>query len=384
MFNLLNIKDMRFLTLFLAAAWLAGCSGSEAKSAEAADPAVVVTDTAVAEQKAAVSDTVTLTMAFMGDIMMGTTFPDSIHGTHLPAEGGKHLFDDARKVTERVDLAGGNLEGSFLDGPGRRRPMRNPKTYFVFRMPTAMVTNLTDAGFDFVGIANNHINDFGKPGRSSTMATLRGAGLPVVGLKDSCETAIIERKGLKIGVTQYGHGANNLDVTNLDELRRVVKALREKADIVIVSFHGGAEGTSYLHVPHKSETYVGENRGNVEAFAHAAIDAGADVVFGHGPHVPRAAELYRDHIIFYSLGNFCTPYRMGIVGATGLAPIAEVKIDRQGRFVGGKIHSLRQHKGIGPRFDSSHEAAKLIRKLSAEDFPKSPLVIADDGTLSRQ
>lgn len=250
-------------------------------------------------------------------------------------------------------------------------------------MPPEYVDNLVNAGFDFMGIANNHINDFGHPGRKSTMATLRGAGLPPVGLKGVCETAIIERKGLKIGVTQFGHGANNLDVTNLAELRRVVKELREKADIVVVSFHGGAEGKDQTHVPHRQESFVGENRGNVEAFAHAAVDAGADVVFGHGPHVPRAAELYKDRIIFYSLGNFCTPYRVSIADVSGYAPLAEVRVDGSGRFLDGKIHSFIQQRGIGPRRDRANNAARLMKRLSAEDFPSSPLVISADGRLTR-
>lgn len=355
-----------------------GCSSTTASAQSDTDSIFEMPD-----QMAEVSDTVTLSFAFMGDIMMGTTFPDSIHGTHLPKDGGRHLFDDARTVTERVDVAGGNLEGSFLDGPGKRRKMTNPKTYFIFRMPTKYVDNLVDAGFDFLGIANNHINDFGAPGRSSTMRTLRQAGLNVVGLKDSCETAIIERKGLKIGVTQFGHGANNLNVNDLTELKRVVSNLRKDCDIVVVSFHGGAEGTAYMHVTGKPEMYVGEKRGNVKEFAHAAIDAGADIVVGHGPHVPRAAELYKDRIIFYSLGNFCTPFRMGIVGATGYAPLAEVRVNKKGEFIGGKIHSLLQHKGVGPRFDEKHSAAHLIRDLSLKDFPESPLVIEHDGKLSR-
>lgn len=354
-----------------------GCGKSDAASHADSDS----TRTATTE-RTEVSDTTTLTFAFMGDIMMGTTYPDSIHGTHLPAEGGARLFDDTRTVTERVDVAGANLEGSLLDGPGQRRPMGNPSTYFIFRMPTEYVKNLLDAGFDFIGIANNHINDFGAPGRASTMRTLRNASLSYVGLKDSCETAVIERKGLRIGVTQFGHGENNMDVNNLDELKRVVTGLREKCDIVVVSFHGGAEGAAYLHVTGNPEIYVGEKRGNVREFARTAIDAGADIVFGHGPHVPRAAELYKDHIIFYSLGNFCTPYRMGTTGVTGYAPIAEVRIDRHGKFMSGRIHSLRQQRGTGPRFDNTHAAARLIRDLSAQDFPESPLVIAPDGTLT--
>lgn len=324
----------------------------------------------------------TLSLAFVGDIMMGTTFPDSIHGTHLPANGGRNLFDEAKDVLSRVDVACGNLEGIFLDGPGRRRKMTNPKTYFIFRMPPSYVDNLTAAGIDFMGMANNHVNDFGEPGRTSSMATMKKAGLAHAGLKGRCEIAVLERGGLKVALTQFGHGGNNLDVTDLDELRRVVKTMRDTADIVVVAFHGGAEGAAHQHVPFKMETYVGEKRGNVAEFAHAAIDAGADVVYGHGPHVPRAAELYKGHIIFYSLGNFCTPYRMGIRGVSGYAPIAEIKIDADGKFISGKIHSMIQQHGKGPRKDATNAAAKLIKKLSATDFPASPLVIADDGTLS--
>ena len=324
----------------------------------------------------------TVTVAFTGDIMMGTTFPDSIHGTHLPPDGGRHIFDDVREVISSADFAGGNLEGSFLNGPGKRRPMTNPKTYFIFRMPPEYVQNLLDAGYDFVGIANNHINDFGEPGRASTMQTLAEAGLAHAGLKNRCETAYVERGGVVFGVAQVGHGDNNVDVNDLDEVRRVVKQMRDSADIVILSFHGGAEGSGHTHVPGNLEYYVGEKRGDVKAVAHAAIDAGADVVFGHGPHVVRAAELYKGHVIFFSLGNFCTPYRMGIAGLTGHAPVAVVEIDMIGKFVGGKIHSFIQKRGLGPRRDSSNAAARQIRALSEQDFPESQLRIADDGVLS--
>lgn len=370
------------LLLFLAAlnTSCTGSNASESTSTITVDTSTVCTNDSTDIPAPAKADS--LTFSFVGDIMMGTTFPDSIHGTHLPKDGGRHLFDDCRDIFQRVDIAAGNLEGSFLNGPGKRRPMGNPKTYFIFRMPPEYVTNLTDAGFDFVGLANNHINDFGEPGRQSTMKTLRDAGLAHAGLKGKCETAYFTRGGHRIALTQFGHGANNLDVTDLDELRRVVKNMRDSADIVVVTFHGGAEGSAHTHVPFKTETYVGENRGNVALFAHTAIDAGADIVVGHGPHVPRAAEIYKDRIIFYSLGNFCTPVRMGIAGATGYAPVAEVTIGSDGRFRSGRIHSFIQQRGRGPVADPTNTVAKFIRRLSQEDFPSSPLTIADDGTLS--
>lgn len=216
------------------------------------------------------------------------------------------------------------------------------------------------------------------------MKTLRDAGLAHAGLKDKCEIAYVERNGVKYGVAQVGHGMNNVDVNNIEEVKRVVSEMRKNADIVILSFHGGAEGSAHTHVPGKLEYYVGEQRGDVKAMAHAAIDAGADVVFGHGPHVVRAAELYKDHIIFYSLGNFCTPYRMGIAGLTGQAPVAVVELGMDGKFKSGKIHSFIQQRGLGPRKDAGNSAAKQIRTLSLQDFPDSPLIIAEDGTLSRR
>lgn len=370
-----------FLPL-VSLAVLAACAGSASEAST--QPPAPGADTAAAPADTAPADTATLTFAFAGDMMLGTTFPDSLTDTHLPADRGRRLFEHVGEITRRVDIAGANLEGSFLEGPGRRRRMTNPNTYFIFRMPPDFVDRFDEAGFDVLGIANNHINDFGQPGRSSTMATIRGAGLSVVGLKDSCETAVFERKGLKIGVTLFGHGDNNLDVTDLDELRRVVQDLHGQCDIVVVSFHGGAEGGSLTHVPFKPEIYVGEQRGNVAEFARAAVDAGADLVFGHGPHVPRGAELYRDRLIMYSLGNFCTPYRISVAGNCGLAPLPEVRIARDGSFIEGRIHSFVQVRGRGPQPDSTHRAAALIGRMSLADFPESPLSITSDGLLLRK
>ena len=368
-----------FLPLCVLALLSVNCSG---RNGEAGLQGEKVGDKAPDHTAPEKSKPQSVSIAFTGDIMMGTTFPDSIHGTGLPPEDGKHIFDDVREVLSAADFAGGNLEGSFIDGPGQRRPMTNPKTYFIFRMPPRYVNHLLDAGYDFVGIANNHINDFGEAGRQSTMKTLKDAGLAHAGLRDFCETAYVERNNVIFGVAQVGHGDNNVSVNDIEEVRRVVKELRRNADIVVLSFHGGAEGSAYVHVPGKLEYYVGEERGDVKAMAHAAVEAGADVVFGHGPHVVRGAELYKGKPIFYSLGNFCTPRRMGIAGLTGQAPVAVVEMGLDGKFKGGKIHSFIQQRGLGPRKDSTNAAARQIRMLSNQDFPHSPLRIADDGTLS--
>ena len=158
-----------FIASFLL--FISSCSGSGNSSGSQTSEVAAPEDT-VSERQ--LPDFVTV--AFTGDIMMGTTYPDSVHGSGLPPEDGKHIFDDVREIISGATFAGGNLEGSFLDGPGHRRRMTNPKTYFIFRMPPEYVNRLLEAGYDFVGIANNHITDFGEPGRQSTRTTLGTPG----------------------------------------------------------------------------------------------------------------------------------------------------------------------------------------------------------------
>ena len=153
-------------------------------------------------------------------------------------------------------------------------------------------------------------------------------------------------------------------------------------DMVIVSFHGGAEGADRTHVTREPEEFYGERRGNVYEFAHAAVDAGADVVIGHGPHVPRAVEIYRDRFIAYSLGNFWTWARFNLRGPNGLAPVLDLEVDRDGRAVRARIVSARQ-TGLGsPRLDPEARAARLIGDLTREDFPEAGLEFAADGRIT--
>ncbi|NMC39194.1 MAG: CapA family protein, partial [Bacteroidales bacterium] len=157
--------------------------------------------------------------------------------------------------------------------------------------------------------------------------------------------------------------------------------LDKKCNIVIVSFHGGAEGASYQRVVKGSEFFYGENRGNVYEFAHRMIDAGADIIFGHGPHVPRALELYRERLICYSLGNFFTYGRMNISGPNGLAPVVVVNTSTDGRFVSGTIHSFQQTYEGPVRKDPLRQAARKIRELTLLDFPETGPGISDNGDI---
>ena len=135
-------------------------------------------------------------------------------------------------------------------------------------------------------------------------------------------------------------------------------------------------------MPYGTEYFHGANRGNLREFAHLCIDNGADIVYGHGPHVCRAMELYKGHLIAYSLGNFATPRGMSLGGVTSYAPLLVARIDGNGMLVDGKIHSFLQYRDKGPRRDASCTVAKSIKTLSQQDIKDNKLNIADDGTIT--
>lgn len=314
-----------------------------------------------------------------GDIMLGSNYPGV---SKLPPDDGKNLLREVKDILKGADVTFGNLEGSFLNSGGTPKPCKSG-CYF-FRMPDRYVQYLLEAGYDVMSIANNHMGDFGPAGRENTMKVLDSAGIAYAGLENVCEVSRFEIDGVKYGFCAFAPNRATVRITNIPHAQELVSELDRECDIVIVSFHGGAEGKSHNRVIRKTETFYGENRGNVYEFAHAVIDAGADVVFGHGPHVVRAAELYKDRFIIYSLGNFCTAGDFSISGISGYAPIVKVYTDREGVFQKGEITSAVQLDKTGPVLDPDHAAAKEIRRLTLLDFPNTPLTISEEGKIERK
>lgn len=319
----------------------------------------------------------TLNIAMVGDVMMGTTYPSEM----LPQNDGRDLFRDASAILRKADLAVGNLEGALCDG-GRSTKGSGPNSYS-FRMPTRFAPRLKEAGFDYLSMANNHANDFGQEGIESSERCLREQGILFSGIEGRVESAVIQRGGKKIGLCAFGHNSYTLKHTDLNTVGRVVDDLVSRCDLVIVSFHGGAEGRTQSHLPQGSETFLGENRGSLRQLAHFCIDHGADVVYGHGPHVVRAIEVYKDRFIAYSLGNFCTPYNVSLTGISGQAPLVEINIDAAtGRFLNGQIHPMLQTRGIGPRNDTTGSVITQMRQLSEADVPQSQATIDQNGRIT--
>jgi capsule synthesis protein PGA_cap len=320
-------------------------------------------------------------VTMVGDIMMGTNYPSSYS---LPPDDGKYLFDDVKEYLELSDVTIGNLEGTLLDKGGTPKVCRDSSDNCVsFRMPTHYAAYLKGAGFDIMSVANNHSGDMGDIGRKSTMSTLDEYKIKYAGYT-SCPTAIFIKDGIKFGFTAFAPNTGTQDLLNITAAEKTIKELRLKCDILIVYFHGGAEGSGASRVPRKTEYYLGEVRGNVYEFAHSMIDAGADIVFGSGPHVPRGIELYNDKIIAYSLGNFCTYSKFGLSGVLGYAPILKVYIDKEGNFRQGRIFPAIQIKRGFPVIDENYKVVEFIRSLNEKDFPESELEISDDGKITKK
>ncbi len=317
----------------------------------------------------------TITVIGVGDIMMGSNYPND-YG--LPANDGLQLMKEVEPILKNADVTFGNLEGVLLNQGGIAKTCRDPKVCYVFRSPEKYVQNLANAGFDVMSLANNHSGDFGDLGKKSSIKSLEDAGIMQAG-QVTKPYLIFEKQGIKYGLAAFAPNTGCANINDLREAKRIIAKLDSTTDIVIVSFHGGAEGPQHEHVPRKNEIFYGENRGDVYQFAHQLIDAGADIVLGHGPHVTRAIEVYKDKFIAYSLGNFCTYGGINVTGINGLAPIIKVYTNAVGDFYKAHITSTKQTT-LGPvSIDPQKQVLKRIQQLTKQDFPETRVEIDDSG-----
>jgi len=308
-------------------------------------------------------------------MMLGTDYPEN----HLPDDDGVSFLADVTPVLSSADITFGNLEGVLVDGGEPGKKCSNPNACYLFRSPSRYVTHYKNAGFDVMSLANNHARDFGEEGRLASMQTLAAAGLHHSGLEG--DFATLQVNGLDVAVLAYAVTLNSNLLLDYDIAKATVTEFAKTNDIVVVSFHGGAEGRDTTHLPFAEEEYFGEPRGDVVKFSRMMVDAGADLVVGHGPHVVRAMETYQGRLIAYSLGNFATYYGISVEGTKGIAPILMVTLDGDGKFVEGKIHSTIQLRPDGPSIDPQNRALNLIRDLSHEDFGSPGVMFRPDGTI---
>ncbi len=319
-----------------------------------------------------------ITVVAVGDIMPGSFTPIPF----IPAPTDQEIPTGIRHIIGQADVVFGNLEGALVaDGlvPSKCRPeAREARRCFEFGSPPYLVSFLKDAGFTVLSLDNNHAEDYGLEGYVLTQGLLAQTGITAVPKRTPVTLAI---RDLRVAVVPFGFSGRSFHISDVLTAQTVVADAARTADIVIVSFHGGAEGEDATRVHNAAETYFEEDRGNVMQFAHAVVDAGADLVVGHGPHVPRAIELYRDRLIAYSLGNFWTYGNISIKGVKGIMPLLRVTLNRDGTFVSGRIVSMRQRLPGIPELDPEGAAIRLIATLSREDVPSNPIEVDESGTI---
>lgn len=304
----------------------------------------------------------------VGDILLGRQLGEEMAKT----ENYALAFRDIRETLTAADITFGNLEGPFCDkGP-------YPANGMVFRFRPAAVESLVRAGFDVVSVANNHFGDGGDACMEFSLEHLRQSRIAAVGAGRTFEqahtTAILGRKGIRFAFLAYTYAARNdhpqspspdsasveseLRVNkrmvvagrSAEQVRRDVATARERADVVIVSLHDGAEYTQRVAK-------------QTEDFARAAIDAGATAVFGHHPHVPQRVEAYQDGWIFYSLGNFV--FQQNSPPATRTALMARLT------FAGRDLIRVEAVPAViewfaQPRLATEEEATAILRSIGLE------------------
>lgn len=354
---------------------VAGCAAQPGSDAPP-EPAAPVAAPAPAIEAERDLSGLRISIAAVGDLMLGTDYPEN----HLPDDDGAGFLAQVAPILMAADVTFGNLEGVLLDNGKPGKTCSNPDACYLFRSPARYVEHFVDAGFDVMSLANNHARDFGEEGRLASMETLAAAGIYHSGLEGDFASFTVNE--LKVAVLAFAVTRNSNMMLDYELAADTVADHAGRHDIVIVSFHGGAEGQDVTRLPFAEEEYYGEPRGDVVRFSRIMVDSGADLVIGHGPHVVRAMERYKDRLIAYSLGNFATYYGISVAGIKGIAPILVATLDGEGKFIEGRIHSTIQRRPDGPSIDRRNRALDLIRSLSFLDFTTPGLMFRADGSVT--
>lgn len=315
----------------------------------------------------------TVTITGTGDIILGSA-PDD-----LPPDGAEGFFDRARDVLSG-DLLVGNFEGALTEREKSSKCKPKAKNCGAFRMPPEYAQVIADAGFDVLNLANNHALDYGAEGLADTQVALNGAGIEHTGLRG--EYAEFTVDGIDVAVVGVSPYSWSQDMHDLDGTVALVEAADKHNDLVIMSMQAGGEGADKDHVVPGEEVFLGENRGDVMAFSRAVVDAGADLVLGHGPHVMRGMEFYKGRLIAYSLGNFAGYRVLSAEGNRGVGAVLSVTLTIDGDWAGGVLRATRMVDGGYPAADPDNTAHRTCNDLSTADFGATAALVTEGGLIT--
>lgn len=243
-----------------------------------------------------ISDTDTITLAFVGDVLLGSTVENLLieHGYEYP-------YQYMKAVLQQADFTLANLETPVTD---RGEPLDKQ---YAYRSHPDVLPAFKEAGFDIVNLANNHILDYQVDGLMSTLRHLQNEDIYYVGAGENIDEAfqpvVVEKDGVKVAVLGFSRvvpdgswkaAENRPGVASTYNYTKPIEAIEnaaKTADIVVVLAHWGDEREDFPNEYQKE-------------LARRYIDAGADVIVGSHPHVLQGIEFYNGKWIAYSLGNF--------------------------------------------------------------------------------
>ena len=315
-----------------------------------------------------------ISMSATGDIIMGNA------PGRLPADGGRGFFDSVEKALG-ADLVMGNLEEPLTDDTGTTKCGTNSTSCHQFRAPPSYAAHLRDAGFEVLNQANNHGYDYGPAGYRNTQNALERVGLKHTGAPN--QITVVDVEGVKVAVVGFSSYVWSNSLVDIASAKKVTAKAASLVDLVVVQVHMGAEGADKTRVRPGTEMFLGENRGDPVKFAHAMIDAGADLIVGHGPHVLRALEFYKGRLIAYSLGNFAGGGgTLNNNGRLGLGAVLKVSISVDGTWAGGQFISTYMNSAGEPTMDSNRRGLALVTGLCRSDFPSTGARLDVEGRIS--
>jgi hypothetical protein len=362
--------------MLVLAVLVAGAAGAVVLSSRLGSGAAADTPTqpraTPTHKRVVASSKATVTIAWGGDTVLGSSFA-------MPPAQGRTMLARVAPIFRAADVGWVNLEEALANGSTSKCAGATPGTCYAFGAPPSFARALPASGIRIVNLANNHADDYGAPGQASTLAALRSAHVAWDGKPG--QIRILKVHGLRVAFLGFAPYKWAARLDNIPAAVRLVRRAAADADLVVVAIHAGAEGSRAVHVPHGSETFLGENRGSSRAFAHAVINAGADLVVGSGPHVIRGVQWYRGRLIAYSLGNLAGWRTFAMGGTLSASAIITVTLQADGSVAKAHWTGLTLRPPGTPMLDRGNSSLSLVARLSREDFGASAAHFAANGTI---
>lgn len=294
-----------------------------------------------------------ITISAVGDIMFGDSHYCIGSGVRSLFDKKKHAspFEHVLKIFRASDVVIGNLEAVLSDKGFRRESLPSAQ----YRGKREFARYLSDANVSIVSMANNHILDHGLEAFAETVQGLSEAGIQPVGVRLGAGGAerdagvSLDIHGIRVGILSFclnDERSTRPIVANTEDIIEAIELMKTRVDRVVISLHWGDE---FLHVPSPRQVSI----------AHRFIDAGADILLGHHPHVLQGIESYKGKLIVYSLGNFVFDQNWSEDCRRSM--ILNILLDREGPIA---------FKAIPVRLNDSFQPVPLLDREHADSIAR--------------